>query len=364
MLNATPSYVIQDETLPTAIAAEATTPRPCHVPDAGFNERPDDDIHSVDADWLPPKPTMIDWPRVGATAMPTTVTLDVPDPCTFLLEPLLITQPSIVITDVIVPTCAATVPTARLAAPTPDTDRAVTLVVDLHAVAAEHEPSNRARIEKSAVPCVDDPTTVTLCAPVIAPLLAVVELGPGPPIVIALVTVPTCSAALTTAPRRMPTPIAALQCNALSDAHSDDIHWLPPTPPRPLYAQCPAPSSPTTVTLWDPVTPTFAVATLLALTPSAVIAPIRLPASINVVLANRSDVQTSDATFAVTALVETHVVVSEALPDTRVQSDVLQVPYPEPTTVTRIPLVLATFTGAMLLISAPSCVSAPVMLPT
>lgn len=161
----------------------------------------------------------------------------------------------------------------------------------------------------------------------------------------------------------MPTPPAALHATLLSERHPVALTPLPAMRPRSLNDTTPAPPPPTTVTLCVPVAATFASTVPLTDTPSRVIAAIKLPTIIAVVLQTVRDVLIADAALATMPLLDTHCVAAGGLPPSRILPEYPESPAPEPSTVTLCDDVVATLVLSTELTTCPFIVSAAVRLP-
>lgn len=208
-----------------------------------------------------------------------------------------------------------------------------------------------------------DPTTVTLQLPVGWPFVRPDELSSGAVYVICATRLPVCSPDVALIDRVAPMPTPVLHSTLLSDRHVVDAPPLPPRRRLALYAQWPAPPWPTTVTLIDPVMATFVFAALLDCVPSYVTPDVKLPTNVDVVdVCTRAD-NMPDELFTTKLLLDRQIVDAPRLPPTRPVTLYCQWPDPEPTTVTLVAPVVATFDGDELLTEAPSTVIAVNKLP-
>ena len=126
-----------------------------------------------------------------------------------------------------------------------------TALDDAHALASHTLPPTREPPLMRASPACE-PTTVTLAAPVDAPLLLTMLLTTGPTTLNADDTLPTSTPEVTAQRSELPAPDVALHCTALDDVHALASLVLTPTRDHPLGLAVPAPD-PITVTLLAPV---------------------------------------------------------------------------------------------------------------
>lgn len=234
-----------------------------------------------------------------------------------LRDPLLTRGPSIVVADASVPTCDDTVVTTQRAPRCPPIVRSIMADDDNHRDDSVSEPPTRTLTLVSSVTNADAPTTVTLTDPVLAPFVAIVELGSGPAAVATASNVPTCRPDVATQRRPVALLIVVLPRTLLSDVHKVLDNLLPPTRPTALYAKRPPPTRPTIVTLCDPVAPTFVPTTLLNTTPSVDTAASNVPTCRHVVDAIARPVHIADVVRSVIPLEDFHCVISEPLPPMR-----------------------------------------------
>jgi hypothetical protein len=126
-----------------------------------------------------------------------------------------------------------------------------TALDDVHALASLALTPIRDNKLVGAVPA-PDPSTVTLEAPVDAPLLIITELASPPMKLNAALRLPTMPPDVDTALFMPDTPDMALHVSELDDVHTLVSEALPPNRPRTLMSGIPV-FDPSTVTLAEPV---------------------------------------------------------------------------------------------------------------
>jgi hypothetical protein len=229
------------------------------------------------------------------------------------------------------PTCT---PKDAITAPddvTPRLGLLSTALDDVHAVASHPLPAVTSPTLGSLIPVLL-PSTVTLAAPVAAPLRRTPLLASGLSYVIAEERLPVATARLLITVREAETPGASLPPMADDDVHVVESLLLPPSRLKLLQSHAPT-LPPRTVTLAAPVAPALVRTMPLTATTSSVAAFVRLlNCSPAVTVTTRSP--TLPANLHTTADDDPHAVVSIWLPPTR--CDVLEskVPAPDPSTVT------------------------------
>jgi hypothetical protein len=266
---------------------------------------------------LPTRTALVD--ETLATCAPTTVTLVLPVAAVFVRTIELGTVASYDTAPLNVPTSPADVPVTTRLHQVPGATLDCTLDDDTHIVDIAVVDTSRPLRLSSNTPLFQ-PTTVTLCVPVIAAFVIFTLLSTAPSYVNIVVIVPGSWPDVNVTRCARPTPLVVLQATAESDDHIVDPISLPPDTPSletALYGTMPA-SEPSTVTLCEPVDAVFHRTMLLATTPSYVNASTRLSAcSITVPITAKPE-RTPAGTLVHTALALIHEVACIAVPLMRV----------------------------------------------
>jgi hypothetical protein len=207
-----------------------------------------------------------------------------------------------------------------------------TALDDAHALASHTLPPTREPPLMRASPACE-PSTVTLAAPVDAPLLLTALLTTGPTTLNADDTLPTSTPEVTAQRSELPAPDVALHCTALDDVHALASLALTPTRDHPLLLGLATPD-PSTVTLAAPVDGPLLITTELASPPMKLNAAVRLPTMPPDVDTALFTLDTPDTALHVSELDDVHTLVSEALPPNRPRTLMSGMPVFDPSTVT------------------------------
>lgn len=274
--NAAPSCVVDCRMLPTCCDDVTVRRRPDATPVLTRLRMLLSDVQIVDSAPLTPwRDVELHDPRWPLPPRPTTVTLCDPVMATLVAVLLLNDTPSNVMLATRVPSPVFAVVTIALPTCTPDPALTVMPVLDSHSVVADRVPPIDARAVINNVP-IPDATTVTLVPEVVARLLRILELTPGPSSVTADVRVPTCTAAVVVIRRPTAVPALLRSHSALLDCHTVDSTLLPPRPARDVQSFAPS-CVPTTVTLQLPVDCPLERPVELGTGPMCVQCTVRLP---------------------------------------------------------------------------------------
>lgn len=185
------------------------------------------DRHTLDDVLLPPKRPVSLYTPCPAPPRPTTVTLCPPVMAAFVNTALHNDTPSIVNAASKLPTPSNEVAARDRTRQTPVGVLAVTPLLDIHSVDTAWLPPSRSIAVYCMIPD-PEPTTVTLCDPVVASFDRVGELNPGPSVVINDVKLPTRVTAVTLLRTAADNPAATRNCSPLVETHSVDIDPVPP----------------------------------------------------------------------------------------------------------------------------------------
>jgi hypothetical protein len=151
------------------------------------------------------------------------------------------------------------------------------------------------------------------------------------------VALPACWPAVTDTRRAKPAPAVDLPITALSDIHVVAATVLPPSTTMALSPTLPLAPRPTIVTLAEPVEAVFDRTAALGVGPSTVTTLVNDPYPRETVDTTARLARSPDASLACTALVDTHVVVIDSDPDTRMPPErSADEPTCRPTTVTLV----------------------------
>jgi hypothetical protein len=351
------------ETLPTRTPALITTAR--LPPDPSPNSPAVDvsESHSVPSHPVPPTRNP---PLLPASPIPDpcTVTRAEPVPAPFaLLTPLSPAGP-IVYATLTLPTRPPTLTLALQLPPTPCPPAMHrTDVSDTHSDPSDDVGPKRTNPVKDSTPT-PPPCTVTLIDPVAAPLVRCSTLNPEPtPAEKPKLMLPARPPTVTDSFRLPPAPSPLLHRIDVSDSHP--VPSQPVTPPRtaPVAIADPIPA-PCTVTLDDPVDPTFARLVELPVPPSIDIPRVRLPPTAPTLATTRRLPDHPCPALHTTLLSDTQSVPSHTLPATRPDPVLPHSPKLDPRTVTLADPLPALFTCIPPLAPPTSNDTANVTLPT
>lgn len=314
LLTETPSNVTLADKLPTIIVIVAPTHRVRSTPDAVLSVTLLLDTHCVAAELLTSSCNAELCSQTPAPD-PTTVTLNDPVVATFDRRVELNDGPSIVNEAVKLPSCIMTVAMFRNGADTEAAGRNRRPLVDTQSVIAAPVPPTRTRFVPSCSN-VFEPTTVTLCAPVTAPFVAITSDGAGPLYDTPNVTVRDGASVVTVTRRECCAPEAALLVSAVDDRHHVVSASLLPMRNNALDVEL-ATFRPTSVTLIAPVDAKFVTVVELGSTTSNVTTDETVPVCNPAVDTVRREGDMPIDTRPCIALVDTHRVDAKALPPTR-----------------------------------------------
>lgn len=259
LLIAAPSYEADAVKLPTCVATVLIKDLVTALPAEARSVIALLDTHPLDSVAVPLSRLNPD-ATTTATDDPITVTLTPLVVAVFVCPTELTTVASYVVAALALPTCTDDVPATTRLRHVPAPVLHTTLDDDRQIDTAPPLDASRARDVIHDTPLCR-PTTVTLCDPVIAALLAMTLLNAGPSNVSANVNVPSCCPLVATACFDAPTPDHPFTRNDESDTQVVDAA---PVPNRDRALYCTPPISvPTTVTLAAPVDPMFVRTTLL-----------------------------------------------------------------------------------------------------